>query len=126
MSFIRNVRDKYKVRAMEWPYFHVTNFTGTPNTPNLYLGIRGEKYSTSSYGWDRAKYFWSASLKTGLKLYEPDDDWDLGSFGDAAAKIGFDMNFMETSKDSDISFYQELIEDEDSKYEDLDDLIDQS
>jgi len=124
MSFLSKICAKYEIHATEdWPYFHVTDFTDTPNAPNLYLGIKGKKYSTSSYAWDRMKYFWSAQLKPNLKLYKPKEDWDLGEFDSAAKKIGFDASFMTTSNDPDVSFYQELIEG--GKFEDLDDLIDQ-
>jgi len=103
MSFRGQVSTRYRVQATEdWPYFHVTNFTDTPSASNLYLGIKGKKYSTSSYAWDRMKYFWSAQLKPNLKLYTPKEDWDLGAFKSAAKKIGFDASFMTTSNDSDI------------------------
>ena len=76
MSFLSKICAKYEIHATEdWPYFHVTDFTDTPNAPNLYLGIKGKKYSTSSYAWDRMKYFWNAQLKPNLKLYKPKEDW---------------------------------------------------
>jgi hypothetical protein len=110
--------DEVKVN---YPYFHVTNFPGTPSVHNIYLGIKGEKYSTSSYDWIGKKYLWNARLNPNIKLYKPDEDWDLGEFESAASRIGFEESYMTASKDSDISFYQELIEE---KFGSLDLLVD--
>ena len=108
----------------KYPYFHVTNFTEVPNKPNIYLGIKGEKYSKDSYEWDSKKYFWSAQLKPNIKLYKPEEKWNLSEFSATASAIGFNEDFLKSSTDSDISFYRELIQ-ENGKFEDLDDLVDQ-
>ena len=108
--------------TLVYPYFHVTDFSGVPNAPNIYLGIKGEKYSTDSHPWDSFKYFWNAQLEPSAKLFNPDRDWDCGMFTSVASQMGFDDSFLETSKNDDVSFYKELIDD--GKYEDLSDLVD--
>lgn len=107
--------------ASEFPYFHVTDYSGKPNKPYVYLGIKGRQYG-SSFNWDRMKYFWNVKLKSGLKLFNPSENWDSGWFDSFAHKLDFKPSFKDT-KNADVSFYGELIDE--GKFKNLDDLVDQ-
>ena len=120
-----DAQHRVKGEQEKYPYFHVTDFAEVPNKPNIYLGIKGEKYSNDSYDWEGKKYFWSAQLKPNIKLYKPEEKWNLSEFSAAASAIGFDGDtFLEddggTGTDN-ILFYIESIQD--GKYDSLDDLV---
>lgn len=136
--FKNEVHRRYKVISSEADlYFHVSDHPETPKVPDtkhaeirgVFLGIKAEKYHKESFDWSK-KYYWSASLRPSVKLYDIESNWVASTFYSILKKEGIPveaiLEFVENAKDSESQYHWDSIQKSENRKEGLHSFLENS